>query len=82
MMSPEKLGALALEYGILDVLRWKPAYEDTMKSGLLKVASESLCAIVGATFLYRGGAAAKKFIEEKILINNKLGFNNHETLNN
>ncbi|EMR10283.1 hypothetical protein PNEG_01546 [Pneumocystis murina B123] len=78
-ISPETLGPLALEYGILEVLRWKPAYKDIMKSGLLKVASESLCAIVGAIFLHRGGAVTKKFIEEKIFIkNNRLEFNNYK----
>ncbi|KTW29734.1 hypothetical protein T552_00941 [Pneumocystis carinii B80] len=79
LINSKVLGELALEYGILEVLRWNPAYKDIMRSGLLKVASESLCAIVGAIFLYRGGAATKKFIEEKIFIkNNILEFNNHK----
>lgn len=36
------------------------------ESGLLKIASESLCAIIGAIFLHKGGAVTKEFIEKKI----------------
>ncbi|KAG5513726.1 hypothetical protein PMAC_000764 [Pneumocystis sp. 'macacae'] len=56
--SPQTMGVLALQYGI-DKSNHK-------KSGLLKIASESLCAIIGAMFLHKGGAVTKEFIEKKI----------------
>ncbi|KAG4306149.1 hypothetical protein PORY_000137 [Pneumocystis oryctolagi] len=66
-VSPQTIGTLALKYGIDQVLRWKPAYDNLKASGLLKIASESLCAIIGAMFLHKGGAITKNFIEKKIL---------------
>ncbi|KAG4301938.1 hypothetical protein PCANB_002036 [Pneumocystis canis] len=66
-INPETMGKLALKYNIDQVLLWEPAYDDLQKSGLLKVASESFFAIIGAIFLYKGGAAAQNFIEKKIL---------------
>ncbi|KNG47778.1 rnase iii domain protein [Stemphylium lycopersici] len=73
VLSKERLAQIAERYNLDKVTRWKPKRADNLQaSGIQTVLMTSLYAIVGAVALERGGEAANKVVQDKIL--SPLGF--------
>lgn len=73
VLDKTRLANLAERYGLDKVARWKPKRADNLQgSGQDAVLATSLYAIVGAIALERGGEAANKVTQQKILA--PLGF--------
>ncbi|KAF2841520.1 hypothetical protein M501DRAFT_917241, partial [Patellaria atrata CBS 101060] len=63
-----KLCSIASMYGLLPVTRWKPRIvDDLIISGCDVVVAQTLCAIIGALSLEKGGEVANNVVREKIL---------------
>ncbi|KAI0456842.1 RNase III domain-containing protein [Xylaria acuta] len=64
----EKLGKLAIDTGLSEVVRWKPRMpENILGSGLNTVMSGAVYALVGAVALQNGGKVASRIVRERIL---------------
>ncbi|EUC40543.1 hypothetical protein COCMIDRAFT_30530 [Bipolaris oryzae ATCC 44560] len=73
VLNKSRLAPIAEKYGLDKVTRWKPKRADNLQgSGLESVLMTSLYAIVGAVALEKGGEAANKVVQDKILT--PLGF--------
>ncbi|KAH3905479.1 hypothetical protein HBH56_218300 [Parastagonospora nodorum] len=73
ILDKARLAQIAERYGLDKVTRWTPKRADNLQgSGIESVLMTSLYAIVGAIALERGGEAANKVVQEKILA--PLGF--------
>ncbi|KAK3402646.1 ribonuclease-III-like-domain-containing protein [Sordaria brevicollis] len=72
IMDKTKIAKMAIELGLLGVMRWKPRMpEDLESSGVVVVLNQTLFAIIGAISLEKGAAIAQRIVREKIL--KKLG---------
>ncbi|KAK2623788.1 hypothetical protein QTJ16_006969 [Diplocarpon rosae] len=68
VLSKERLGLLATQMGIAEIMRWQPRNVNNMQSsGIDVVLTTSLYAIVGAIALQKGGSAAAQFSRDSIL---------------
>ncbi|KAF2703002.1 hypothetical protein K504DRAFT_393396 [Pleomassaria siparia CBS 279.74] len=73
VLDKTRLAPIAERYGLDKVTRWKPKQAADLKgSGIDGIATTSLYSIIGAIALERGGEAANKVVQEKILT--PLGF--------
>ncbi|KAK6534050.1 hypothetical protein TWF281_005389 [Arthrobotrys megalospora] len=67
-LSSANLYGIAQASGMIPCLRWKPRNPANLTdSGVIKVAEDTIMAIVGALALQKGGDAARKVMEERIL---------------
>ncbi|EMF12221.1 uncharacterized protein SEPMUDRAFT_87860 [Sphaerulina musiva SO2202] len=67
-LHKSRLSALASEYGLDKVVRWKPKNSEDMKSsGMDAVMAEAIYAIIGAVALQRGGDIAGRVARERVL---------------
>ncbi|KAI1305634.1 RNase III domain-containing protein [Xylaria venustula] len=68
IFTPEKLTKLAMDTGLVDVVRWKPRMpENEEGSGLNIVMSGAVYSLIGAVALQSGGKAAGRIVREKIM---------------
>ncbi|CAF9930667.1 hypothetical protein IMSHALPRED_008247 [Imshaugia aleurites] len=71
ILNTARTAQLAEKYGLDTVVRWKPRSVRNMRSlessGLPRVTSGALYAIVGAIALQRGGEVAEDVVRERIL---------------
>lgn len=67
-LNPARLAKLAETYGLDKAVRWKPrqtARLDT--SGVDVVLAHTICAIIGAVALQKGGDVAVRLVKENVL---------------
>ncbi|KAK6581025.1 hypothetical protein PZA11_006513 [Diplocarpon coronariae] len=68
VLSKERLGLLATQMGMREILRWQPRNVKNMQSsGIDVVLTTSLYAIIGAIALQKGGKAAAQFSRYNVL---------------
>lgn len=68
VFSIDKLGQLAVETGLSNVVRWKPRMpENVTASGSATVMAGAVYALVGAIALQNGGKVASKIVRERIM---------------
>ncbi|KAL2262649.1 hypothetical protein VTK26DRAFT_574 [Humicola hyalothermophila] len=68
LVSKEKLAKLAIDVGLLEVIRWKPRMPENLDaSGMTVVLNTALFAIVGAISLQHGAEVAHRVVRDKIL---------------
>ncbi|CAK1365591.1 hypothetical protein CB0940_09911 [Cercospora beticola] len=68
ILHKSRLSALASQYGLDKVVRWKPRDPENLKlSGIDAVLAQSIFAIVGAVALQRGGELAARTARERVL---------------
>ncbi|KAH6988030.1 ribonuclease-III-like-domain-containing protein [Ilyonectria sp. MPI-CAGE-AT-0026] len=68
IVGKEKLYDLAIEVGLIDVVRWKPRLVRKLKaSGVEVVLNSAILAILGAITLQHGSVVAAQVIRERIL---------------
>jgi len=68
VLTKQRLGGLAAQYGMRSIIRWKPKNVANLEgSGIDVVLTTSLYAIVGAIALQKGGDVAAEVVREKIL---------------
>jgi large subunit ribosomal protein L15 len=68
VLSKNRLAQVGKEYGLQEVLRWKPKKADNLSgSGIELVMAQAMYAIVGAVSLERGGVVADRIVKERIL---------------
>ncbi|KAJ6261544.1 hypothetical protein Dda_4214 [Drechslerella dactyloides] len=68
LMDSTNMFGIAKTCGMISCLRWKPRNPgDLVSSGVAKVAQDAILAIVGAVALQKGGDAARRVMEERIL---------------
>ncbi|TKA29532.1 hypothetical protein B0A50_03545 [Salinomyces thailandicus] len=67
-LSPPRIAALAQTYGLDKVVRWKPKKAVNLKgSGLETVLAHTVCSVIGALALQRGGEVAARVVRERVL---------------
>ncbi|KAK6333739.1 hypothetical protein TWF730_003922 [Orbilia blumenaviensis] len=67
-LNSTNLYGIAQASGMIPCLRWKPRNPANLTdSGVIKVAEDTIMAIVGALALQKGGDAARRVMEERIL---------------
>ena len=67
-LHKSRLSALAAQYGLDKVVRWKPRNSESLKaSGMDAVMAEAIYAIIGAVAMQRGGEIAGKVARERVL---------------
>ncbi|KAF3158830.1 hypothetical protein TWF106_011229 [Orbilia oligospora] len=67
-LSSTNLYGIAQASGMVPCLRWKPRNPANLTdSGVIKVAEDTIMAILGAVALQKGGDAARVIMEERIL---------------
>ncbi|KAK3324901.1 ribonuclease-III-like-domain-containing protein [Apodospora peruviana] len=72
LIHKDRVAKLALEVGMMRVVRWKPRLPENLEgSGLTVVLNTAIFAIVGAISLQHGAEVAQRVVREKIL--KKLG---------
>ncbi|KAI0907477.1 RNase III domain-containing protein [Ustulina deusta] len=68
LFTPEKMGKLAIDTGLSEVVRWKPRMpENPIGSGLHIVMSGAIYSLVGAVALQHGGKVASKIVRDRIM---------------
>ncbi|KAK7420195.1 hypothetical protein QQX98_002848 [Neonectria punicea] len=68
IVGKEKLYDLAIDVGLIDVVRWKPRLVRKLKaSGVEVVLNSAILAIIGAVTLQHGSVVAAQVIRERIL---------------
>jgi large subunit ribosomal protein L15 len=68
VVAKEKLYSLAMQVGMLDVLRWKPRLPNKLESsGVETVMNGAILAIIGAITLQHGSVVASRVVRERIL---------------
>ncbi|KAI5461732.1 ribonuclease-III-like-domain-containing protein [Mariannaea sp. PMI_226] len=68
IVGKDKLYELAIDVGLIDVVRWKPRLVQKLKaSGVEVVLNSSILAIIGAITLQHGASVASQVIRERIL---------------
>ncbi|TVY42236.1 hypothetical protein LOCC1_G004768 [Lachnellula occidentalis] len=68
ILTKERLGALATQVGMRDIMRWQPRMVNALeRSGVDVVLTTCMYAVIGAISLHRGGAVATEVAREKIL---------------
>lgn len=68
ILNLARTAQLADKYGLTSVVRWKPKKMINLQgSGVHKVTSVALYAIVGAVALQKGGEVANNVVKERIL---------------
>ncbi|RDW95076.1 RNase III protein [Coleophoma crateriformis] len=68
VLTKERLGNLAVQMGLSQVVRWKPKSPSNLKaSGVDVVMATTLYAIIGAIALQKGGDAAARVARERVL---------------
>ncbi|KAH7145886.1 ribonuclease-III-like-domain-containing protein [Dactylonectria estremocensis] len=68
IVGKEKLYDLAIEVGLIDVVRWKPRLVRKLKtSGIEVVLNSAILAIIGAITLQHGSVVAAQVIRERIV---------------
>ncbi|KAL1957034.1 hypothetical protein VTO42DRAFT_6411 [Malbranchea cinnamomea] len=73
LLDKKKVVDLAMQYGLLGVLRWLPNNPDNLlESGVEVVLNHAMFAIIGAIALEKGGLVANQVTRERIL--KPLGF--------
>ncbi|KAF3941127.1 hypothetical protein ABW19_dt0209410 [Dactylella cylindrospora] len=69
LLDSTNMFSLARSSGLINCLRWKPRNPSNLiDSGVQKVAEDAILAIVGAIALQKGGDAARRVMEERILV--------------
>ncbi|KAI5365173.1 Putative 54S ribosomal protein L15 [Septoria linicola] len=67
-LHKSRLSALASQYGLDRVVRWKPRNAENLKqSGIDAVMAQTIYAIIGALAMQRGGEVAAKTARERVL---------------
>lgn len=67
-LSPPRLAQLAATYGLDKVVRWKPRKSDNLAtSGMDVVLAHTMCSIIGALALQKGGDVAVRVAKERVL---------------
>ncbi|KAH9219367.1 ribonuclease-III-like-domain-containing protein [Leptodontidium sp. 2 PMI_412] len=68
ILTKERLGPLATQMGMRDIMRWTPRNVNKIESsGIDVVLTTSLYAIIGAIALQKGGDVAARVAREKVL---------------
>ncbi|KAL2062676.1 hypothetical protein VTL71DRAFT_5748 [Oculimacula yallundae] len=68
ILTKDRLGPLATQMGMREIMRWTPRNLDNMESsGIDVVLTTSLYAIIGAIALQRGGNIAARVVNENVL---------------
>ncbi|KAK4215082.1 ribonuclease 3 [Rhypophila decipiens] len=68
IIEKDKVAKLALEAGMLGVIRWKPRMPENLEgSGLTVVLNTAVYAIIGAISLQHGAEVAQRAVREKII---------------
>ncbi|KAM7200386.1 ribonuclease 3 [Naviculisporaceae sp. PSN 640] len=68
IIDKDKVAKLALECGMMGVIRWKPRMPENLESsGLTVVLNTAIYAIIGAISLQHGAEVAHRAVREKIL---------------
>lgn len=68
ILSRERLGGLARQMGLAEVIRWKPRDPSHMSaSGIDTVLTSTIYAIIGAIALQKGGNVAGQVARERVL---------------
>ncbi|KAH6665636.1 ribonuclease-III-like-domain-containing protein [Halenospora varia] len=68
ILTKERLANLATEWGMREIMRWKPRNTSNLNaSGVEVVLNSCTYAIIGAIALQRGGAVAAEVAREKVL---------------
>ncbi|WEW56058.1 hypothetical protein PRK78_001493 [Emydomyces testavorans] len=74
LTDKKRMAALARQYELDSVLRWRPRMPDHFtQSGIDVILTQAMYAIIGAVALEKGGLVANRITRERILM--PLGFN-------